>query len=94
MLVKGYKHVIAIQAQKALAIYNKYRCNYKTSASMSFDIFDWMIVPILLYGSEIWDHTVRYEIEKVNLKFCKKILCLRTSATDGAVLREVRRFPL
>ena len=42
----------------------------------------------------IWGHSVRYEIEKVHLKLCKKILCLRTSATNAAVLGEVGRFPL
>jgi hypothetical protein len=35
-----------------------------------------MILPILIYGSEIWGFTSYEQTEKVQIKFCKKILGL------------------
>ena len=52
---------------------------HKLSISCQLDIFDKVVKPILLYGSEVWGFRNCYEIEKVHLKFCKLLLNLKTS---------------
>ena len=47
-------------------IFDKLQCNKKKKLSL----FDKMIVPILLYGSEVWGIYGYKEIEKLHLKFC------------------------
>ena len=65
-------------------------------------LFDSIITPILLYGSEIWG-TYNYlsfekwdkcEIEKVHLNFCKHILGVNRSTTNILVRGELGRYPL
>ena len=47
--------------------------NFPNSNVMSH-LFDSMVLPILEYGSELWDHKVYDAIEKVHLRFCKFLL--------------------
>ena len=62
-------------------------------------LFDTMIVPILLYGSEIWG---LYETsckesesyEKLHLKFIKEILGVHCKVTNDACRAELCRLPL
>jgi hypothetical protein len=53
-----------------------------------------MIVPILTYGSEIWGYEYSEVTEKIQAKFCKKILKVPTCASNIAVLGELGRLPL
>ena len=47
-----------------------------------------------MYGSEIWGFCRSDDIEKVNLKFLKKILGVRKQTSNVAVYGELGRFPL
>ena len=40
-------------------------------------LFDKLVMPVLLYGSEIWEFHKDLDIEKVHLLFGKKILHLK-----------------
>ena len=43
---------------------------------VQLELFDAVVTPVVLYGSEIWC----YEgCEKLHLQFCKIILCLKKS---------------
>jgi hypothetical protein len=42
-------------------------------------MFDSMIEPILLYGSEVWGYENFKVIEQIQLKFCKRILKVRNT---------------
>ena len=53
-----------------------------------------MIVPILLYGSEVWGIYGYKEIDKLHLKFCKRILSVKQQTPSCAVYGELGRFPL
>jgi hypothetical protein len=53
-----------------------------------------MVKPILCYGSELWGYERCEQIERVHIKFCKKLLKVGSSATNCAVLGEVGRYPL
>ena len=57
-------------------------------------LFDSVVVPILLYGCEIWGYSNLNLIEKLHLKFCKLILKLRKSTCSNMVYGELGRIPL
>ena len=48
------------------------------SVKIKLDLFDKMVKPILLYGSEVWGFSNNDIIEKVHLKICKLLLHLGT----------------
>ena len=58
------------------------------------DLFDKTIMPVLLYGSEIWGFQCVDLIEKLQLKFYKSILKLRASTPTQMVLGETGCFPI
>ena len=64
------------------------------NVDVAFKIFDSRIVPILLYGNEIWGFGGRNQIENIHSRFCKFVLGVRQSANLAAVLRECGRLPL
>ena len=47
-----------------------------------------MIIPILTYGAEIWGHSVHHSIENVQVKYCKFVIGLSSSASRAAALGE------
>ena len=61
---------------------------------ISLQLFDKMVLPILLYGAELWGFEERETIEKVHLKFCKYILGVSSKTPNCAVLGELGRRPL
>ena len=73
------------------------RCCYKCGFlphDIAFNIFDKCILPILLYGSEIWGHTYSDIIEQVHVSFCKKVIGVGSKTSNVAVLGECGRHPL
>ena len=85
----------ASKGTKALGIANKLL--YKmpnVSADVLWKIFDAKIKPVLHYGSEIWGTIEAPDIERVQTKFCKRILRINTRVPDIAVRGEMGRFPL
>jgi hypothetical protein len=87
--------VLSVQASKAINMINSYayKCN-GLPIKASFKLFDSMVLPILLYGSEVWGFQWYKQIENVQLRFCKQVLGVPTNTTDNAVLGECGRFPL
>ena len=65
-------------------------------------IFDSVIVPIALYGSEVWGPLSRLEhdswdkhpIETLHTEFCRKILNVQRKIPNNACRAELGRFPL
>ena len=55
-------------------------------------IFDSKILPILLYGSEIWFSHISPDIEQVHTKFCKFILNLPIQSPNCFVRSELGRY--
>ena len=62
--------------------------------SLSLDLFDKLIVPILLYGSEVWGTQHREPIELVHRKLCKYIKSVSYNTSNAAVLGDLGRTPL
>ena len=61
---------------------------------MKLSLFDAMVAPILLYGSEVWGIYNCKEIDKLHIRFCKYILGVRKQTPNAAVYGELGRFPL
>jgi len=52
-----------------------------------------MIKPILLYGSDIWGFSKNIDIlEKIQLRFCKLLLKLKSSTPKYMIYGELGRF--
>jgi hypothetical protein len=82
------------QANKAMfGLISKIR-NFDLDIDVQLDLFYKTIVPILLYGCEVWGFSSIKDIEKVQLKFCKIMLKVNKSTTTAMVLGELGLFPL
>ena len=57
-------------------------------------LFDTMIAPILLYGSEVWGYENCEVIEAYHFRFCKMMLHLKPSTPKVMVYGELGRFPM
>ena len=88
------KKYIADQANKALySLLRKIRI-LNLPIDMQVDLFNKVIKPILLYGSEIWGFGNLDVLERVQLKFFKQILNLKKSTPSFMVYGELGARPL
>ena len=61
---------------------------------LQLDLFDKMITPILLYGSEVWCYQMCDFANKLQLRFCKLLLGAGKSTPTSMVLGELGQYPL
>ena len=86
---------LANQAAKSLFVIKKANlASGGLNPDVLLNLFDKLIVPILLYGSEIWGLSTRDCIEKVQLKFLKYVLGVPLSTPNAAVQGEFGRYPV
>ena len=62
--------------------------------SLQLHLFDSMIAPILLYGSEVWGFENLNIIQQFQLKFCKLILGMKSSTPNCMVYGELGITPI
>ncbi len=95
-------NMLSAKANRALlALNNKCKIKY-LPIKIALKLFDSLISPILLYGSEVWAPYLnlnnkewdKCEIEKIHTQFLKRILGLNRSTTNALVRAELGRFPL
>ena len=71
---------LASQAEKAIF---KLKSTFKicggVPVTLALDLFDNIILPILLHGSEIWSTKRAEHIELVHIKYCKYIIKVSSS---------------
>lgn len=89
------QQTLASQALKAVNILKhiSYKCRGLPPQTL-LTLFDKMVLPVLLYGSEIWGYKSRIEIEKVQIKYCKFALGVGPSAANAAVLGDCGRVSI
>ena len=73
-----------------LSLFDKVEIDIRTKLKL----FDTMIVPILLYGSEVWGVYNFKEVDKLHIRFCKNLLGVRQQTPNMAVYGELGRLPL
>ena len=80
---------LASQAEKTMYMIRAIsrECN-DLPVSLKFDLFDKTVLPILLYGSEVWGFEMQNKIESVHVKFCKYVLGVSHVTSNCAVLGE------
>ena len=82
------------QAERAMfCLLNKCK-KLKLPIDIQLELFDKIVVPILLYGSEIWGFENVKVLESLHLKFCKYILNVKKSTPNCMVYGELGRFSL
>jgi hypothetical protein len=82
------------QALKALYSLNSLFDKVSLEISEKLKLFDYMIMPILNYGSEVWGLHNAPDIEHVHKKFLKQLLGVRQQTANAAVYGEFGRVPL
>ena len=84
---------------------NKHRA---VCPSFLFELFDKLVVPIVLYNSEVWGTSFiplrgdfmgnnvinKHVVENLHLNFIKMVLGVSSRTTNWAVVSEVGRYPL
>jgi hypothetical protein len=85
---------LAQQAEKSMNCVRKlnYECNF--SFQTSNEIFDKCVLPVLLYGCEIWGSDMHSSIENVLLKYCRIQLGVGSKSPSPAVRGECGRHSL
>ena len=87
------KNKLVQQAHKAVySIYRKVQ-NVCTPVDLQLKLFDSIVLPIPTYSCEVWGFENCAEIEKVHLRFCKKILKVRQTTSNYMVYGELGRYP-
>ena len=57
-------------------------------------LFDSIVTPILLYGSEVWGFENISNVEKIQIRFYKLLLGLNGSVSNVVTFGELGKFPL
>ena len=80
------------QAQKAMyGVIRKIR-QFNLPISCQFDLFDKVLLPVLIYGCEVWGYENLQVVERIHLKFLNHILQLKSSTPSFMVYGETCRF--
>ena len=66
----------------------------KLPLDIQFELFDRMVIPVILYGSEIWGYNKLDMLERLHLKFCKMLMRVKQSTPDVMVYGETGRLCL
>ena len=75
------------------SIYKRIR-NQPIPIDLHLKLFDSIVEPILLYGSEVWGFENTIDIEWIHLQFCINILHLRKGTPNYMVYGELGRLPV
>ena len=85
----------AEKATKAMFEVLKRGRTHNLSIECQLELFNNMVKPILLHGSEIWGFSKNIQcLEKVQLRFCKLLLKLKTSTPSYMIYGELGLFPI
>ena len=66
---------------------------FNLPSNCQFDLFDKVVLPVLIYGCETWGYENLQVVERIHLKFLKHILQFKSSAPSFMVYGETGRFP-
>jgi len=82
------------QASKAMfALLSK--CNLlELPIDVQLELFDSMVVPIMLYGCEVWGTKNNDMLEKLHLRFYRYILKVKNSTPNCMLYGELGRYPV
>lgn len=73
-----------------LALFDRVKFDVKTKLYL----FERMVAPILLYGSEVWGIYKLKDIDKLQIRFYKYVLGVKRQTPNCAIYGELGKFPL
>ena len=88
------KKLLHDKASKAMYSLIQKGRRLKLPADIMLKLFDSCVVPILLYGCEVWGYENTDIIEKVHTKFCKFIFGVSKCSHNMPIYGELGRYPL
>ena len=80
-----------------MALKNKLGTSFRDHLGDTIELFDCLVKPILLYGSDFWGclkPPKNNPIENLHMQFCRQILGVQKNTTNSGVLLELGRTPL
>ena len=80
-----------------MALKNKLGVGFRDHIEDTIMLFDSLVKPILLYGSDFWGclkTPKNNPVENLHMQFCRQILGVQKSTTNNGVLLEIGRTPL
>ena len=84
--------VLKEQGNRAMLSVIKNARENKLPIDLQFELFDRMVMPVILYGCEIWGYKNLGTLETLHLKFCKYVMKLKSATPDVMVYGESGRF--
>ena len=81
-------------ARKAMFGLNEKAANLLLPPDIHIDLFEKMIVPIFLYGSEVWGYGNVEPLEIFYRAFIKRVLGLKRNTPNSIVYGEVGKYPV
>ena len=85
---------IKSQATRAMfSLVSKCR-KLKLPIDTQLELFDSTVLPIMLYGAEVWGQEKIDVLEKLHLKFLKYVLNVNSRTCNNMVYGELGRFPI
>ena len=86
---------LAGQGSKALFQLEKYLQKFiNLSPKHVYGLFDKLVCPVLSYGCEVWGFHPAVSIERLHLKFCKRLLGVKSSTQNNFIYGELGCTPL
>ena len=82
------------KALKALNVFMFKIKDFGLSPDIVIQLFESFVGSILNYGSEVWGFSKANPLERVHLKFLKRLLFVKRSTSNQAVSGETGRMPL
>ena len=61
---------------------------------IQIEMFTSMVVPIMTYASEIWGHYMVRDLETLQMKYLKQVLCVHKKTSNDIVYGELGVYPL
>ena len=90
---KCRKHVVEQATRAMWGLLRKCR-KLALPPSIQLSLFDQTVIPVLLFGCEVWGYEKLQIIEKLQLQFCKLLLRVKKSTPTCMVYGELGRKPL
>jgi len=82
------------KALKAMNILLSKCHDYDLKPKILCQLFDAFVGSILNYASEVWGYTKSKELERIHLKFCKRLLKVKLNTCNACVYGELGRYPM
>ena len=84
----------AQQGKKAFyALLNKVKI-LRLPVDLALELFDYLVLPVMLYGSEVWGYSNIEQLEVLHRKFIKIILGIKHNTPNCMVYGETGKMPV